>query len=489
MLLLTLVEVVAILAVTLALLPVVAGLYQFLLVGLSYFNTHLDRSTRHLPRVSILIPAWNEDAVIATTIDRLMKVAYPEDSLRVWVIDDASTDETPRIVVEKCKEYPGRVRHIRRVAGGEGKAHTLNYGLDVLWKSAWTEAVLIMDADVIYSRTAIRKMARHLSDPSIGAVTAYIKEGSASPNLVQRFVTFEYITATGASRRAQNVLGFLACLSGGAQLHSRANMEAIGGQIFSATLAEDTFTTFLTQLNGRRAIFEPQALVYAEEPDSLVGLWKQRVRWGRGNVQITKEFRTLWFNRDRHQTLGSISMAMLWFSIFLMPVFQITASLSLITLYFMNAPLAWMLFRSYWIIAAVVYLLVTFISFAIDPESAKKSWREGFLFPGLVSLGVIAFAFFPAIGEWLGQLTGVHNGDVIFEITILTLYAWLGLSMAVAYSAKAMEGTRLERLAPAVLCFAGYGPFLCAVTFGSYMKELMGASMTWDKTVKTGKVS
>ena len=80
---------------------------------------------------------------------------------------------------------------------------------------------------------------------------------------------------------------------------------AIGGQIFSDTLAEDTFTTFRTQLEGRRAIFEPNAIVYAEEPDTLVGLWKQRLRWGRGNVQITSVFRDLWFNRREHPTMGS----------------------------------------------------------------------------------------------------------------------------------------------------------------------------------------
>jgi len=131
-------------------------------------------------------------------------------------------------VINKSREYRGNVFHLRRVAGGEGKAHTLNYGLSVLWKSDWTEAVLIMDADVIYTEDSLVKMARHLADPEVGAVTAYIKEGSKAPNYVQRFITFEYITATGASRRAQNTLGFLACLSGGAQLHTRENMMEIG---------------------------------------------------------------------------------------------------------------------------------------------------------------------------------------------------------------------------------------------------------------------
>ncbi len=488
-LLTNIVGLIATILVVLATMPVIAGLYQFMMVGLSFFVSHLEQTAPCLPRVSILIPAWNEDAVIATTIDRLMKLNYPADRLRVYVIDDASSDQTPYLSIEKSKEYPGQVIHIRRVAGGEGKAHTLNYGLDVLWANDWTEAVLIMDADVIYTEDSLLKMARHFSDPSIGAVTAYIKEGSNAPNYVQRFITFEYITATGASRRAQNVMGFLACLSGGAQLHSRENLMAIGGQIFSATLAEDTFTTFWTQLRGRRAIFEPNALVYAEEPDDLVGLWKQRVRWARGNVQITGTFADLWANPDMHQGMGSLSMSFLWFSIFLMPVFQISAAVSLVGLFFLDPAWAWSLFRLFWLLAGIVYLVVTFVSYVVDFESARKSWLEGLLFPGVVSLLVMFHAFFPQPGQWLVLQLQLPDGHWLLTCITLFVYAWLGLSMAVAYSSKVLQQSpRWSKLAPPVLYFAGYGAFLCAVTFGSYVKEFQGAAMTWDKTVKTGKV-
>ncbi|MEM1025217.1 MAG: glycosyltransferase family 2 protein [Myxococcota bacterium] len=439
-----------------------------------------------LPRVAILIPAWNEGAVIATTIRRLMKLDYPTDRLRVFVIDDASTDETPWACIEMSRLFPRRVVHVRRVAGGEGKAHTLNYGLDILWADEWTEAVLIMDADVIYTRDALKRMARHLSNPGIGAITAYIKEGSKRPNPVQRFITFEYITATGASRRAQNVLGFLACLSGGAQLHSRENLMAIGGKIFSHTLAEDTFTTFRTQLRGRSAIFEPHAVVYAEEPDSIVGLWKQRVRWGRGNVQITRVFRRLWFRPSVHPTLGSWSMGLLWFSIFLMPAFQIAAATGLVILFFLDAESAWQLFRLFWITAALVYLVVTFVSFVVDWESARKSWFEGLTFPGFISLGVIGYALFPGFVEalWPWPLAP----GIAVSLTLF-LYAWTALSMCAAYLCKSVETRGFPGTASFLLYFAGYGPFLCAVTFASYVKELTGASMKWDKTVKTGKVS
>lgn len=478
----------ATMTVFLSSLPVLVSSYQFLLLLLSFRATHLEDSSLHLPRVSILIPAWNEGAVIGATIDRLMRLRYPRDRLRVYVIDDASTDETPHVAIAKSKLWPRNVFHIRRVAGGEGKAHTLNYGLHVLWRSAWTEAVLIMDADVIYTEDSLTKMARHLVDPEIGAVTAYIKEGSREPNYVQRYITFEYITATGASRRAQNVLGFLACLSGGAQLHSRENLLAIGGQIFSDTLAEDTFTTFRTQLKGRRAVFEPNAIVYAEEPDSLWMLWKQRLRWARGNVQITQVFWDLWFNGKLHPTMGSWAMGLLWFSIFLMPVFQITGALALVVLYFVDDSFSWTLFRGYWILATMVYLFVTMSSLAIDWESGRKSWGEGILFPGLISLLIIVYSLVPSL---LGPLVDIVIGDSesIRKVGVLFLYMWLALSMLMSYGALVLEKTpSLAFLAPFALLLGGYGSLLCAVTLGAYVKELSGASRSWDKTVKTGKV-
>jgi cellulose synthase/poly-beta-1,6-N-acetylglucosamine synthase-like glycosyltransferase len=469
--------------------PLITGVLQFALVGTSVFSTHLDRAGQAEPNVSILIPAWNEGAVIAATIDRLMALNYPRERLHVYVVDDASSDQTPHIVIAKSREYPGNVFHLRRVAGGEGKAHTLNFGLDALWRSDWTEAVLIMDADVIYTEDSLSKMARHLADPAIGAVTAYIKEGSASPNYVQRFVTFEYITATGASRRAQNSLGFLACLSGGAQLHSRENMEALGGQIFSATLAEDTFTTFRTQMHGRRAIFEPNAIVYAEEPDELVGLWKQRVRWGRGNVQITSVYRDIWFNWRASRSIGSAGMAVMWFSIFLMPVFQIGATTGLITLYFVDTPVAWDLFRTFWVISAIVYLIVTLTSFVVDYESARKSVVAGIMFPGIVSLFVNLNALFPFAFTPLVHWLALDPRGTTNTVLALFLYSWLTLAMVVAYLAKTLETAGRSKLARVFLYIGGYGAFLCAVTFASYVKELRGAEMKWDKTEKTGKIA
>lgn len=470
------------------------AVFQYLLIGLHRYHSHYENVSTHLPRVSIIVPAWNEGLVIGETIDRLMKLEYPPDSLRVYVVDDASTDQTPDVVKSKEKQYLNQVFHIRREKGGEGKAHTLNYGIKQILAEDWSEALMIIDADVLFEPSSLRKMARHLADEKIGAVTAYIKEGSLPGNYLTKFIAFEYITAQAASRRAQNVMGAMACLAGGAQLHSRKSLEAIGGRIDTSSLAEDTFTTFKTQIQGRKAIFEGNAKVWAEEPDTIVSLWKQRLRWARGNVQVTIQFKKLWFNRKEFGKLGSFSFAFCWFAIFLMPVLMILATIGLCTLFFVDFPLSWRVFRMFWILNALTFLLVTLFSYLIDPETSKKSWFQGIMFPGAISLAILFYACFPPIVEvyfaYSLKFYKVHPSTLGLNIIIFFMYLWLSLCMAFAYLAKYIEKfPRLKIFCPALIYTSGYGALLCATSLASYIYEYRKAEMKWDKTEKSGKVA
>jgi cellulose synthase/poly-beta-1,6-N-acetylglucosamine synthase-like glycosyltransferase len=476
-------------------LPLFTGLYQYLLVALHSFRLHYRKCAPYLPRTAILIPAWNEGAVLATSIDRLMRLDYPPESLRVYVVDDASTDDTPDVVRAKAEQYPGRVLHLRREKGGEGKAHTLNHGLRIIMAEDWMQALLIMDADVVYERPALRAMARHLADPSVGAVTAYIQEGSRPGNYLTRFIAYEYITAQAAARRAQNVLGALACLAGGAQLHSRENLAGIGGQIDTATLAEDTVTTFRTQLAGRKVLFEPHAIVWAEEPGSIAALWKQRLRWARGNVQVTWRFRKVWFRPGRAHRLGGIGFGAIWFSVFLLPATLLLASASLIGLYFVDNGLSHTAFRALWILNLITYVFVVAYSLVIDPRTGRRSWRQGIMFPGAISLLIMASVLLPAQTTWLERhglaLVGVRYGPAEVAAWVLFTYAWLAGSMAIAYLARLAErDTGSRRILAAVLLYlGGYGSLLCAITLAAYVKEFRHAEMTWEKTDKTGKMA
>ncbi|MGI8449575.1 MAG: glycosyltransferase [Streptosporangiaceae bacterium] len=474
--------------------PMLAASYQYLLVTVHFRRNHYQACAPYFPRTAILVPAWNEAAVIGASIDRLMQLNYPPDALRVFVVDDASTDDTPDVIKAKAVQYPGQVVHLRRDKGGEGKSHTLNHGLRTILSDDWMQALLIMDADVIYEPDSLRMMTRHLADSRVGAVTAYIKEGSRPGNYLTRFIGYEYITAQAAARRSQNVLGAVACLAGGAQLHSRANLEAIGGRIDTTSLAEDTFTTFKTQMAGRRVVFEPHATVWAEEPGDIGGLWKQRLRWARGNVQVTKQFKKVWCRPSPTHRLGSVSFSVFWFCLFLLPVFMILASASLIALYFSNFAMAWIVFHVLWIINALTYVFITSFVMMIDWVTGRHAWVEGILFPGAVSLSIIIAACFPRLLRMIFYdmlpLMGIVLTSTERRALVLFAYAWLAGSMLVAYLGKAIEPRRYGRVPSAVFIYiAGYGPLLCACTFASYIKELRHAEMKWDKTEKTGKVA
>ena len=393
-------------------LPLAVSLLQFAAVGLNRFRIGYERLRPHYPRVAVVVPAWNEASVIGATIEQLLGMDYPGSSVRVYVVDDASTDETPDVVQTWVAREPDRVHHLRRERGGQGKAHTLNHGIARILADPWAEAVLIIDADVQFEPSALRKMARHLSNPDVGAVTAYIKEGSVGGNYLTRYIAYEYITAQAAVRRAQNVFGVMVCLAGGAQLHSRESLLSIGGRIDTTTLAEDTVTTFRTQLSGKRVVFEGNAIVWAEEPGDLDGLWKQRLRWARGNVQISLQYSHMWLRgRRRYGKLGQGLFSLIWFTVVLMPVFTIAASAGLVGLALMDAPTAWSTFRLLWTFHAVAFVLSTAMSCVLDPPTARRAWLQGLLFPGVISLGIIIYTMLPgAVWRAAGRY-GAQPGD------------------------------------------------------------------------------
>ena len=480
--------VLCLLCVLLGMVPTLATLAQFLAVGLHGVRNHYPKCRDITPRVAFLLPAWNEADVLGSSIDSLMSIDYPAGQWRIYVVDDASTDHTPDVMRAKMAQYPGSVFHLRRDKGGQGKAHTLNHGIKTILAEDWAESVMIMDADVLFEPTTLRRMVRHFADPEIGGVTAYVKEGSQPASLLSRFIAFEYITAQAAARRAQNVMGGLPCMAGGAQLHSRENLVAIGGAIDTGTLAEDTYTTIKTQLAGRRALFDPNAVVWAEEPDSVVALWKQRVRWGRGNLQITGAFRHLWFRPDRSRIFGDIPFGFLWFSIAFMPLFMIVGSAGLVGLFYAWPPWAGTAFVALWGVTFASYLFQTLFSFAIDPATARRCWFEGIAFPGLLSLGVMMLAVlrlkpfaegspWPQSGNWSWH-----------DIAVQVVLGWSAVSTFLAWVVYRLDKAGAPKpVRDILLVLVGYGPLLCAISLGAMIAQLRKADLKWDKTIKSGK--
>lgn len=467
--------------------PVVAFLIEYNLAGLHAFINHFRKCKNYLPRVAVIIPAWNEEFVLEHTINLLLTIDYPLDSLRIFVIDDGSTDSSVAILSQLHAKHPDNVIHIRKESGGRGKSHAVNYGLTIILSDDWAQAILFIDADVSFKKDALRRLTRHLADPQIGAVTAYIKEGTRNDNYITRSIGFEYIVSQSIARRAQNVLGVVSCLAGGAQLHSRANIELLGGQLDTSTLAEDTFTTLETQRLGKTVIFEGNAFVYAEEPKSIAELWKQRFRWGRGNIQITRAFKSNWFHHKK-PPLGDFLFGIIWFSVLLSPLLMISSSLGLAGLFFFSKHHSAQVFFYLTSLSFFVYLYSTLFALMVDKRTSRRAWLEGIIYPGVISLLVLIIA--------VSYKFFIYNLDIraeedhrfnLNDALLLFMETWSGMCMFWAWLIFRLELAGVpRRITNFLIAIVGYGPLLCTINLMAFIAEFKEVSLKWDKTEKVG---
>jgi hypothetical protein len=182
-----------------------------------------------------------------------------------------------------------------------------------------------------------------------------------------------------------------------------------------------------------------------------------------------------------------------WFSLFLLPVVMIASSMALIALYFLDPEIAWDSFRVMWIVNAISFLFITLFCLLIDTRAARRCWGHAILFPGVVSLLIIAASCMPRPMQalWSGGLdmVGADRTTSLPSSVVLFVYAWTTLCMLVSASARRVEHRRYGKTLSRILVYiGGYGALLCAVSCSSYVKEFRGAEMKWDKTVKTGRV-
>ncbi len=286
---------------------IVLGVARLLvLCGLALLNRFLKRNTpvpavaNNGETVSVLIPAYNEEKVIALTVDRILSSDYR--NLEVLVIDDGSADHTAEVIRHRFADEK-RVTLISIPNGG--KANALNVAL----RQATGTVVVALDADTQFNPDTISRLVRWFADPQIGAVAGNAKVGNRI-NMITRWQALEYIVAQNLERRALSVLDTLTVVPGAVGAWRREALVDMGG--FPAdTLAEDQDLTIAIQTNGYRAIFDPTAIAWTEAPATFGGLGKQRFRWSFGTLQCLWKYRCITFN-PQYGELGMVALPQVW---------------------------------------------------------------------------------------------------------------------------------------------------------------------------------
>ena len=229
------------------------------------------------PRVAVLIPAYNEEKVIARTIRSVLMSNYK--NIRIIVIDDGSKDATYKIASETyAKEIAdGRVTVLTKPNGG--KAEALNFAL----QSTTEEIYVGIDADGVIAHDAIARLVPHFANPKVGAVAGNAKVGNRV-NLWTRWQALEYITSQNFERRALDLFDVVMVVPGAIGAWRTSAVVAGGGYAVD-TVAEDADLTMNLLEQRYKVIYEDAALAFTEAPIDASGLARQRFRWSFGILQ------------------------------------------------------------------------------------------------------------------------------------------------------------------------------------------------------------
>ncbi|MFM8363546.1 MAG: polysaccharide deacetylase family protein [Verrucomicrobiota bacterium] len=250
--------------------------------------------------VSIIIPAYNEEKVVARTVRSLLASDYP-GPLEVVVVDDGSSDGTAAAVSDFSDP---RVRLVRQ--SNSGKAVALRNGI----AQASAEILVFADADTQFDKAAVRHLVAALGHEKTGAVSGQARVGNAR-TLAARCQEIEYLCNFNLDRRAYAAWNCITVVPGAISALRREAIVAAGG-ISLDTLAEDTDLTLAIHRAGYRVEYAPKALAFTEAPETFRQLVRQRFRWAYGTIQCVWKHRDLVFN-PRFKALGFFSLPSIWF--------------------------------------------------------------------------------------------------------------------------------------------------------------------------------
>lgn len=234
-----------------------------------------DLFNQYRPRVTVIVPVYNEEIVISRTIKSLLKSDYP--LAEILIIDDGSTDQTGAIILKEfAKER--KVKLIEKINGGKSSA--LNLGL----KRAIGEIIITIDADTVFHKSTISYLVESFSDPRVAAVSGNCKIGNKI-NYLTLWQHIEYVTSNNLDKRALEELNCITVVPGSNSAWRKSAMEEVGFY-HNDTLAEDSELTLRILNAGYKINFDDRAVSYEECPETIKGFIKQRDRWSYGILQV-----------------------------------------------------------------------------------------------------------------------------------------------------------------------------------------------------------
>ena len=281
-----------------------------LMVPLALYSKNKEdpmKPAQRFPLVRILIPAYNEEKVIAKTIESVLEIDYPKKE--IIIIDDGSTDKT-LLIAKKFQRDNVKILHKEN----SGKATALNYGINF----AKGEILTILDADTIAGKNSLKEIVKVFESSSdIGGVAGNVKVRNKT-NWLTWCQALEYVSGLQIARRAFDMFGAITIVPG-AMGAFKANILKDAGGYDKDTIVEDFDATIKVLKSGKIIKGTTKSLAYTEAPEKIVQFVKQRNRWYRGNLQVVFKHKDAITN-PRFGFLQKIALPYMILSMMVLPI-------------------------------------------------------------------------------------------------------------------------------------------------------------------------
>jgi cellulose synthase/poly-beta-1,6-N-acetylglucosamine synthase-like glycosyltransferase len=236
---------------------------------------NIARDTDYVPQVTLFIPAYNEERVIAQKLDNTLELDYPQDKLEVLVCSDKSDDRTNDIAAE----YADRYSHIHLIAYEErsGKTGMINKAVP----TAQGEIIVLSDANTMYAADSVRIIVSAFASSEIGAVLGYLRL-YVQPGVTGLDKEVNYRDFEAALKKAEGMYGCAMGAFGGFYAIRKKYFTPLPANAYS----NDDFLIPLRMIQqGLRVVFDPSARAEEETGDTLGEEFRRRIRIGAGNFQ------------------------------------------------------------------------------------------------------------------------------------------------------------------------------------------------------------
>jgi len=208
--------------------------------------------------VAVLVPANNEERVIAKTLETILKLVPPKD---LFVVDDGSWDQTQEV----AKKYTKNIL----ATSNRGKAYALNSGIKHFKLTKKYEYIFFMDADSMPKSDFLDKILIHFkNDPKREIMCVVGRVKGSGLNWISKYRQWEYQISYLIHKKAQEYLGSILVTPGCATVYRSFIFDKL--EFPSGTLTEDMDFTFLMHRSGfNKMVLDNKAIVYTLDPPNI----------------------------------------------------------------------------------------------------------------------------------------------------------------------------------------------------------------------------